>query len=197
MWLSWLSARKMWLSGISGHGGSGLVSLWSTTIKSPWLCTVICRYILSARKSSQQLTTTFQHTPCNISRWCSSNSSLGQWQLPECWLALTNIRATQTLAGWACCSLAAHDALCLGVVLFRWRWIKIDHIDTGTCLVNEASVSSAIFQKEKKTGKKGKPTVWQPKAAKRHISSEHGVVGLWRKYIFKKFGIVVFIIITV
>ena len=36
----WFSVRIMWLSGISGNGADGMLSLWSSTIKSPWVCTV-------------------------------------------------------------------------------------------------------------------------------------------------------------
>ena len=40
-----LSVRLMQLSGIAGHGASGLVFQWSSTIKSPWMCTVMSQFL--------------------------------------------------------------------------------------------------------------------------------------------------------
>ena len=40
----WLSVRIIQLSGIAGHGDSGLVFQWGSTIKSPWVPTVTSWY---------------------------------------------------------------------------------------------------------------------------------------------------------
>ena len=92
---AWLSVRIMPLSGIAGHGASGLMFQWGSTIKSPWVCTLTSQHPSPAGLVPQLWSTASYRTRPLVSNSGAIIVTV-LWFVPSPTCASSNYKVTRT-----------------------------------------------------------------------------------------------------